>query len=282
MRIVAKALIGTFAALAVSLAWSDSQAEESLTVTIAAPAYWCPYACDAAGSRSGFSVDIARAALESEGYEVVYKNLPYDRALREAENGRIDAIVPAFRGEAPDFIFPADAVSLTEYCFYVPEDDPHRYTGQDSLENLRFVATSGYSYGEEMDAYIATHQGERVTLIGGGDVSNRLRELVKRERFDALLDDRLLFESSQNRVGLVNAGCLEERHAGYLALSPQEPDRSNAIARAFERGFKTIRENGQLGEILEMYGLGIEFVPGLSALDRGARDCVAIDYSVLG
>lgn len=265
MRLAAKALTGTFAALAFLPAWSEIQQQESLTVSIAAPAYWCPYACGVTGSKSGFTVDIARAALEYEGYRVVYKNLPYDRALREAQSGRIDAVVPAFKGETPNFLFPSSAVSLTEYCFYTPEEESWRYSGLDSLKNMSFVATSGYSYGEEMDAYIASNPDERVTLIGGGDVSNRLRELVRRGRFDALLDDRLLFESSQNRGGLVIAGCLEEHHAGFLALSPEDPERSRAIAQAFERGFMKLRENGQLCDILEEYGLGVEFVPGLNA-----------------
>ena len=264
MIISAKSLIVAFLALTVSPAWSEIQAEGSLTVSIAAPAYWCPYACDAAGSRSGFTVDIARAALESEGHKVVYKNLSYDRALIEAKSGRIDAIMPTFKEEAPSFIFPSYAVSLTEYCFYVPEDEPRRYSGLDSIENMRFVATSGYSYGEDMDAYISNNQDERVILIGGDDVSNRLREIVRRGRVDALLDDRLLFEFSQNSVGLVNAGCLDGRHAGYLALSPEDPDRSNAIAQAFDRGIRTIREDGQLCEILGKYRLGAEVVLDLS------------------
>jgi polar amino acid transport system substrate-binding protein len=262
--VAARSLIGAFLALTVSPAWSEIQAEGSLTVSIAAPAYWCPYACGAHGLRSGFTVDIARAALESEGHKVVYKNLPYDRALVEAKNGRIDAIMPTFKGEAPSFVFPSYAVSLTEYCFYVPEDEPRRYSGLDSIENMRFVATSGYSYGEDMDAYISNNQGGRVILIGGADVSNRLREIVRRGRVDALLDDRLLFESSQNSAGLVNAGCLDGRHAGYLALSPEDPDRSNAIAEAFDRGIRTIREDGQICEILEKYRLGVEVVLDLS------------------
>jgi len=264
MKVAVQALISTFGVLMVLPVWSDTPPEDSLTVSIAAPAYWCPYACDVADARAGFAVDIARAALESESHRVIYQNLPYDRALMEARNGRIDAVIPAFKAETPEFIFPLHAVSLTEYCFYVSEDDPWRYSGVDSLGHRRFVATSGYSYGVNMDAYISENRGGQVTLIQGSDVPNRLRELVRRERFDALLDDRLLFESSQSSVGLVNAGCLTERHAGYLALSPEDPDRSNAIGRAFERGIINIRKDRQLCDILEKYGLGTEVVPELN------------------
>ncbi|TYC57657.1 ABC transporter substrate-binding protein [Marinobacter sp. BW6] len=264
MKVAAKVLIGACWALALSPAWPNAPAGESLTISIAAPGYWCPYACNSTQPLSGFAVDIARAALESEGHKVVYRNLPYDRALLEVRAGRVDAILPSFKGEAPDFVFPSYAVSQTEYCFYVSGDEPRRYDGLNSLKDIRFVATSGYTYGEEMDAYISDHQGERAILIGGEDVSNRLRELVRRGRVDALLDDRLLFESGQNRVGLVNAGCLDERHRGYLALSPEDRERSNAIAEAFDRGFKKIRKDGQLCGILENYGLGIDFVPDLN------------------
>lgn len=272
IRVAAKALLWMSCALVICPAWSETRAAKSLTVSIAAPEYWCPYACDEAGSRSGFTVDIARAALESQGHRVVYKNLTYDRALVETKRGRIDATIPAFKSEAPDFIFPSQAVSLTEYCFYVPKDEPWRYNGVDSLENMRFVATSGYSYGEDVDRHISENQDVRVTLIGGDDVPNRLRELVRRERYGALLDDRLLFESSQTSVGLVNAGCLDEHHAGYLALSPANPERSNAIARAFERGIKVIREDGQLCEILDNYRFGTEFVPGLNRCSTNLRE----------
>ncbi|MDY6798522.1 MAG: transporter substrate-binding domain-containing protein [Pseudomonadota bacterium] len=253
-------------------AWPESPGGEPLEISVAAPEYWCPYACDSGQRRSGFAVDIARAALESEGHRVLYRNLPYGRAIREAEEGRIDAIVPAFRQEAPNFIFPPSAVSLTEYCFYVREDDPRRYDGLDSLEDMRFVATSGYTYGATMDAYIANHLKEKVTLIRGSDVSNRLRELVKIGRYDALLDDRLLFESSQNSVGLVNAGCLDERHPGYLALSPEDAERSNVIARAFERGLNRIRDNGKLCGILDEYEQSSAVVPELQAAHCGRQE----------
>ena len=152
---------------------------------------------------------------------MTYRNVPYDRALMELQTGRIDATIPTYRGEAPGVIFPEHPVSLSEYCFYVEADEPWRYDGIDSLAAIRFVATSGYTYGEEVDAYIAEHLDSRVDLIRGQDVPQRLRRMVQAGRFDALLDDRLLFDSSgSDGETLVNAGCLDERHAGYLALSP--------------------------------------------------------------
>lgn len=267
------ALLLVGAILAMSPAWAEHKGKRIGGVSIAAPLYWCPYACDATGSRWGFTVEIARAALETMGYQVAYRNLPYDRALFELQTGHIDATIPTYKGEAPDVIYPEHAVSLSEFCFYVANDNPWRYAGLDSLEPIRFVATSGYTYGEEVDAYIAEHLDNRVSLIRGQDIPERLRRMVRFGRFNALLDDRLLFESSGlNGDGLVNAGCLDERHAGYLALSPHNPERSNAIAAAFDLGFKRARADGQLCAILEKYGLGTRFLP---AVNRD--DCPGLD-----
>ncbi|MFC4257645.1 ABC transporter substrate-binding protein [Marinobacter lacisalsi] len=263
-RALAVNLIGLFWSLP---AGSEVPDGESLTVSVAAPAYWCPYACEADKARRGFTVEIARTALEASGHSIVYRNMPYDRALVETARGNVDAIVPAFRGETPGFILPRHAVSVTEYCFYVSSDAPWRYAGPDSLDTIRFVATSGYSYAEAVDAHIAANLDQDVTLIKGDDIPRRLRELVLIGRFDALLDDRLLLEYSGEHVGLVNAGCLEERHTGYLALSPKHPDRSNAIARAFDRGIKEIRADGRLCTILDHYGLDADFVPGVEPVD---------------
>jgi len=253
-----------YGVLTASPAWSETGAEPAPTVSIAAPAYWCPYACSGAGPRLGFAVEVANAALEAVGYSVRYQNAPYDRAIFEARRGRIDTTLPTFRDEAPGFVFPQHAVSLTEYCFYIPEDKPWRYTGPDSLDNISFVATSGYTYGNDVDAYIAANSQERVRLIKGDNIPERLRRMVEMGRYSALLDDRLLFESSPGNHELVNAGCLEDRHAGYLALSPEKPERSSDIARAFDRGFERIRADGKICTILEKYGLDSHFVPGLN------------------
>lgn len=158
--------------------------------------------------------------------------------------------------------------SSTEYCFYIAEDKSWRYAGPDSLDGIDFVATSGYSYGKKLDAYIATHREKSVALIQGEDIPERLQQMVRMGRYDALLEDRLLFEPGQSSDGLVNAGCLEERHSGYLALSPQNPDRSRTIAEAFDRGFERIRANGRVCEILRDYGLSAHYVPNL-----GEEDC---------
>ncbi len=262
--LAAACLVWLYGALAAMPAWSEPQLEEGLNVSIAAPAFWCPYACDKNEPRWGAAVEIARAALAAAGHKVTYQNLPYERALYEVRKGRIDTTVPTFKGEASDFIYPEHAVSSTEYCFYVPWDETWRYTGLELLGDIHFVATSGYTYGGILDAYISANSERNVALLRGENIPDRMRRMVRMARYDALLDDRLLFEFDQDNNGLINAGCLPERHPGYLALSPKMPDRSKTIAEAFDRGFERIRANGQLCSVLEKYGLTTRFVPHLN------------------
>ncbi|MEA1081696.1 ABC transporter substrate-binding protein [Marinobacter qingdaonensis] len=262
--LAAACLIWMYGAFSAEPSWSEPQAKVGLNVSIAAPAFWCPYACDKNEPRWGAAVEIARTALASGGHKVTYQNSPYERALYEVREGRIDATVPTFKGEASDFIFPKHAVSSTEYCFYVSQDETWRYSDLESLGNIHFVATSGYTYGQMLDAYISANLEQSVTLLRGENIPDRMRRLVKMERNDALLDDRLLFEFERDDEDLINAGCLPQLHRGYLALSPKTPDRSKAIAEAFDRGFEQIQANGQICRILEKYGLTARFVPHLN------------------
>lgn len=261
---VASCLIWIYGLLAAASAWSEPKLEAGLNVSIAAPAFWCPYACDKNEPRWGAAVEIARAALAAAGHNVAYQNLPYERALYEVRKGRIDATVPTFKEEASDFIYPKHAISSTEYCFFVPQDETWRYTGLELLGDIHFVATSGYTYGKILDAYISANSEQRVTLLRGENIPDRMRRMVRMKRYDALLDDRLLFEFDRDNEDLINAGCLPERHLGYLALSPEMPDRSEAIAEAFDLGFESIRANGELCKVLEKYDLSARFVPDLN------------------
>lgn len=209
-------------------------------------------------------MEIVRAALTAVGHRVTYQNLPYERALYEVREGRIDATVPTFRREASDFIYPNHAVSSTEYCFYALRGGNWRYTGLEILSKIHFVATAGYTYGQILDAYISANLERSVTLLRGENIPDRMRRMVRMARYDALLDDRLLFEFDQDNEDMINAGCLPEHHSGYLALSPEMPDRSKTIAESFDRGFERIRENGQLCMALEKYKLTTRFVPHLN------------------
>lgn len=248
--------IGSVLALAGTspAAWSQDEA-----LRIVAPAHWCPLSCEAGRGRDGFSVDISRAALAREGVRIEYANLPYKRALVEVRTGAsADAVLPAMRDEAPDFVFAAEPAAILQYCFFVEKDNPWNFNGIESLQGISFVASAGYRYGEAMDAHIASYHGVKVSLLTGELLPDRMIRMVLAKRVDAMLDDVSLVGHAlgaiQDRDGLRQAGCISETFPSFLAISPARPDAAE-LARKYDRGLQALRESGELRSILMRYGV---------------------------
>jgi polar amino acid transport system substrate-binding protein len=232
-------------------------ADNSNIITIVAPAFWCPFSCKAGEKLEGFAIDIVRAAFNESNISVRYWNLSYDRALAEVHKGSIDGAIPVFKEEAPGFIYPAHPVSASQYCFYTRTNKTWNYSDIDSVKTIRLVATSGYTYNPEIDAYL-NKTNKKVALLKGNNIPERMFKMVKSERMDVLLDDTRLidFLKTNKRIDfdLRKAGCLEKTHYGFLALSPNR-NSSFYFSKLFDEGIKTIRKNGTLKSILNRYGI---------------------------
>ena len=51
-------------------------------------------------------VDIAREIFAASGFDVEYRNYGWARSLSLARENRIDGVIGALKGDAPDFVFP--------------------------------------------------------------------------------------------------------------------------------------------------------------------------------
>lgn len=236
------------------------QAEMPERITIVAPKFWCPFACEAKAELEGFAIEIAKHAFAEVNIKVEYINMPYDRALLEVREGTVDGVIPTFKEEAPEFIYPLQSASVTKYCFYTKSNENWKYSGIQSLENINFLATSGYSYSQGIDSYIANMKGShRVELLKGNDIPQRMYQMLEYKIFDALLDDSLLIAfmraSTDYGADLRIAGCLDVINHGYLALSPKHKIRSEYFADAFDKGVGILRSKSKIKSILKKYGI---------------------------
>ncbi|WP_281558510.1 transporter substrate-binding domain-containing protein [Thalassomonas sp. RHCl1] len=236
------------------------QADMPDKITLVAPKYWCPFACEAQAEQEGFAIEIAKHAFAEMNIKVVYFNMPYDRALREVREGSVDGVIPTFKEEAPEFIYPQQSISVTKYCFYTKPYKNWQYTGIPSLEKINFLATSGYSYSQDIDLYIASMKGSHsVELLKGEDIPQRMFKMLEYERFDALLDDSMLIDFMKANTGhgadLRVAGCLDVINHGYLALSPKHKPRSAYFADVFDKGVGILRSKNKIKAILKKYGI---------------------------
>ncbi|MDN3718985.1 transporter substrate-binding domain-containing protein [Roseibium salinum] len=115
---------------------------------------WCPVNCAPGSERPGYMVEIVEAILEPKGYDVRYVNVNWSRALLYARSGRFDAVLGALKGDAPDFVFPAEPQGETEIGIFVPKSSSWQYTSEASLKDKRIGLIRDYAYGEELERHI--------------------------------------------------------------------------------------------------------------------------------
>jgi len=67
---------------------------------------WCPFNCVPNSSRPGYMVDLLGLILKPHGFNVVYKVLPWNRAVANAETGEIDGVLAAGEDDATKLLSP--------------------------------------------------------------------------------------------------------------------------------------------------------------------------------
>ncbi|WP_349342327.1 transporter substrate-binding domain-containing protein [Marinobacter sp. MMG032] len=220
---------------------------------------WCPHNCEAGSEHEGYMIDIAREAFSLAGIDVEYVNMSWARALQQARDGYIDAVVGALPGDAPDFVFPDAATGYSTIALYTHPDNDWQYGGIESLSELTLLAINGYAYSPVLDRYIERHQDdpERVWVLSGPAPLSRAIELLHQQRSDVFPEDRYVMNWQLQQVGdtesLRMAAVIHESPI-YVAFSPVGRD-STQLAALLSEGARALQRSGRVSEILARYGV---------------------------
>lgn len=227
---------------------------EPRTLTLVADD-WCPFNCADKGSDSGILLEIASAALATQGYRVEYLELPWSRAIAEVRLGHYDGLVGVGREETPDFHFPAIPLATARHSFYTLPESAWRFGDLVTLTGVRLGVIQNYSYGGLYDDYIKPNRGDdsRLRVLKGTRALPRLVGLLRLKRIDALIaEERVLDHHFQSR-GQTNP----LRHAGlgyeeglFIAFSPALED-GQQLAEALGRGLESLEHSGRLKKLQE-------------------------------
>lgn len=232
--------------------------EPRQSVVIAADP-WCPHNCVAGAEHEGYMIDIAREAFGLAGIDVEYVNMSWARALQQARDGYVDAVVGALPGDAPDFVFPEAATGYSRIALYTHLENNWQYSGIDSLNHLTLLAINGYAYSPELDSYILRYQDdpERIWVLSGPAPLSRAIELLQQQRSDVFPEDQYVMRWQLEKDGqtesLRMAAVIHESPI-YIAFSPVGRD-SQKLAALLSDGAKTLQSSGRVAEILTRYGL---------------------------
>ncbi len=244
--------------LAISLCLAATCANADV-LTIRADQY-CPLNCAPGSSSPGFMIDIANEIFGKAGHKVDYKLMGWQRAIAEGKAGNIHAIVGALKDDAPDFIYPANEQGRSMQCFYTLKDHPWQFDGLASLSKITLGTINGYSYGEELDAYIKAHEKDgKVQMLVANDepLVLNIRKL-QGKRVDAIVEAQpvAIYTLKQQKATdtVHEAGCEKKAQDIFIAFSPKHP-KSHEYAELLSKGMQDLRNSGHLSKILARYGL---------------------------
>ncbi len=231
------------------------------TTLILASDVWCPYVCDQAPESPGFIVEVAQQVFAQQGYQVKYQNLNWARAIQEARVGHIHGILGAFRGDAPDFIFPEQPIAAVSSYFFTLKDNPWRYSGLESLAQIKIGAIVDYDYGDQaLNRYLQRYKFTyRVNLLSGNNLPlARGIQMMLNKRLDAFIETPPVFWYTSKAMGLAHhfkaAGPVHDQENIYIAFSPAHP-LSEKYAQILNQGITRLKQSGEFQRLQQKYQL---------------------------
>jgi len=227
-------------------------------ITLAADS-WCPINCEPNSDKPDFMVEITRYIFAQQGHTIKYLKIPWLRAIKLAEKGKINGVIGAYKGDSKQLIFPQHEQALLNNACYVLKDNPWNYTDTSSLENHTLGIVRGYDYGDEINQYIKRAKKSNLIVITGTEnLTERLLTLLERKRADIVLETDIVYQHIAKKLGVTSmfrfAGESALPSKSYVAFSPMLSTSKN-YAEILSDGMVEIRKSGKLAQIMEKYGL---------------------------
>lgn len=219
---------------------------------------WPPFNCEPGSKNPGYMVEIARKIFEQKGHKIIYKEIPWSRAINICRKGKINGIIGAAKGEAEGFVFPKEPLGKLENFAFVLKDSNWKYDGIDSLKKVKLGLIIDYDYGEKMNKYLEDNKDSKlIEKVGGTDPLRKNILKLKAKRIDAVIEAKPVFEYTVNKMGVSDlfksAGSDGEPDPIYIAFSPNNP-KSKEYAKILSDGIVEMRKSGELAKILAKYG----------------------------
>jgi polar amino acid transport system substrate-binding protein len=204
--------------------------------------------------RKGFITALAVAALEAVGHEPEVQFMPWARAMLEVKQGDRQALLGAYyTDERAETYIASDELYATEVGLVALKDlGVERFSGLRDLSGYRigygrgWATTDEFDNAEFLDKEAADNNVLNVRKLYAGRIDmiamnfDRFRQIAADEGHDP---ERAVFlEPALKSSGL------------YVMFS-REMVNAEGIARDFNRGLETIRNNGEYDRILADFGL---------------------------
>jgi polar amino acid transport system substrate-binding protein len=174
--------------------------------------------------------------------------------------GKVDGAIGASKNDGKGLIFPTEELARTRMAFYVRKGSSWRFTARSSISEVTIGAIAGYDYRNWLNTYIRNNRDNftKVQVITGDEPLKRNLTKLMLERIDVVVDNEAVIQYVAKNIGISDnitcAGHDSEPSLLYIAFSPRNPQ-SSKYAEMLSQGIIRLRENGELKEILDKYGV---------------------------
>lgn len=226
---------------------------QQLTKITAAADPWPPF-IDPNNKTQGLSLEIVRAAFETQGIKVDMSIIPWARAEESVKDGSID-ILPNmwFTKEREKSFLYGEPYATNEVKFIKRKGDNFEYNGINSLSGKKVGTVIGYGYGDDFLS------ASSFSKDPASDSMTNIKKLVA-NRIDLTLEDKIVMTSvlQKNAPELLkeiefSANSLSSNKL-HIATGKANKN-AKAIIDAYNKGLQEIKKNGKFDEILKKYGL---------------------------
>ena len=223
---------------------------------------WCPYICQ---GHTGYVTELTRRAFEEMDQQVHFLAVPFNRALKEVEQGNIDAILAVTPSNITLHQLYSDneIIGYVSNDFYTMEESTWSFEQLSSIDSVQVGIIRGYDYGEQLNNKIS-HSTDFYAATGNQPLMLNLKRLVK-GHFDVVLGNKVVIEYTAAKNDLTDqikyAGSFGDPIPLYVGFSQH----ASGIAKLYSQGIEKLKMSGEFQQILDKYQIeDIADLPQLS------------------
>lgn len=226
--------------------------ESAQRVSIAMPMF--PPYVHVSDEKPGFIPEIIMAAFESQGYEVSFHRMSFARALAAVRVGEYDAIAPIYRTiEREDFLFFSESIGKSRIFLLNNKDRDVVFTSLFDLKNYRIGVIRGATITPDFDhaTYLIKEEVKEQVQNIRKLMAGRIDLVVANELVLMWTIDQLCREFNQCSEYIWKEFAIHTTNIGFSKVNHNHIEYS----KAFNIGFRIIKENNIYNEILRKYNI---------------------------
>lgn len=188
---------------------------------------------------TGLYFDILRTVFEPEGIKIVYKIVPYSKAVDSVTKGKADVALAVYEGEIENAIFPKWHFSADDIVACYIKGKLKEWEGERTLEGKKVSWMREYAYNEYLDV--------KMKISEIVDKRENGINLLLKDRLDFFLDNEMDLKATISDMKL-DMNKFEIKLVKYLNLyiAFVNNERGKKLAEVWDKKFPEYLRTGKI------------------------------------